>query len=510
MYVVGDIVTVDGWKFEIDRSKLQIKKGLGETKVKILQQVKEYIGKNENNKYQANILATIESDEDIVNITIQNPDGTTFEITPQESKKKIEKDMTIELDEEYKIIVKTNNKEETLIILERSIETIRTTEELVAFRDKVNTGLTYEGKIIELLNNIDLSSVCGENINGEEISWEPIGNYGTDTAHIFKGQFNGNGHTINNMYINTTSDYQGLFGYVQKGTIIGVIIGEIQDKESTEGNYKISIKGNSYVGAIVGSTDNSIIQNCGNNINITSSGNYIGGIVGVSSYTEIIGVYNNGDVVGSSHTVGGIAGGESGDKIKFSYNTGNIKGHYIVGGIGGSTYSSEMKHCYNIGTISNNGYYNNVVHVGGISGAFDGSTVEYCYNLGSITNPSSGSRVGGISGVCTSYSTRTSTNMTHCFNKGSVTSNGSVVGGLCGLLDKYCTIGDSYVLVGVANGLIGQSLGSAPTISASESLPTVYNVVNGLNDGDSLYWSKDIYSNQDLQTPKLKWESEVK
>lgn len=161
------------------------------------------------------------------------------------------------------------------------------------------------------------------------------------------------------------------------------------------------------------------------------------------------------------------------------------------------------------------------MHVGGIGGALDGSTAGYCYNFGTVTNTGRGSRVGGIAGVCTSYGTGSSTNMTQCFNKGSIISNGSAMGGLCGLLDRGCTINDSYVLAGVTvggiqtvvgstNRLIGSSLGSAQTISVRESLPTAYNVVNGLNDGDSLYWSKTIYSNQDLQTPTLKWENEVK
>lgn len=351
MSIYENIVTVDDWNFEIDRSLLTIKTNLGSSDVRISKEVKEYLGKNEKNKYIVSLLVKVESNIKIESIDFENEDGTMFTITTQ--KNTLAKDMQIELDKEYRIVVKTaNGRTINETIIEKSVENIKTVEELVAFRDKVNTGLTYEGKTINLVSDLDLSNICGENINGKEISWEPIGNYGTDTTHIFKGKFNGNGHIINNIYINTTSSFQGLFGYVQKGTIIGVIIGNTQDKNSTESNSKISIKGGSYVGAITGTSDNSTIQNCGNNINITCSDRSVGGVVGSSNYDEIIGVYNKGDVIGATHSVGGIVGGGRGDNIKFSYNTGNIKGNYIVGGIVGSEYSGEVKHCYNIGEIS--------------------------------------------------------------------------------------------------------------------------------------------------------------
>ena len=113
--------------------------------------------------------------------------------------------IALELDEEYDIIVTTNDgKTETRKIQEKSEETIYTAKELADFRDKVNTGLSYEGKIIKLGNDIDLSSVCGRNINGQEISWEPIGlnPFPYEEEKYFGGTFDGNYHVINNLYIN--------------------------------------------------------------------------------------------------------------------------------------------------------------------------------------------------------------------------------------------------------------------------------------------------------------------
>lgn len=71
-----------------------------------------------------------------------------------------------------------------------STRTISTLEELKAFRDEVNAGNTFKGETIELANDIDLG--------GEE--WTPIGTQ----SHQFQGIFNGNGHTISNLKINSS------------------------------------------------------------------------------------------------------------------------------------------------------------------------------------------------------------------------------------------------------------------------------------------------------------------
>ena len=103
---------------------------------------------------------------------------------------------------------------------------ISTADELKAFRDDVNSGNTYEGKYVYLANDITLD------INEE---WEPIGYYSQDTESIrkvleneknkpFSGIFDGHGHTINNMYINTSNVGQGFFGLVINGEIKNAVL----------------------------------------------------------------------------------------------------------------------------------------------------------------------------------------------------------------------------------------------------------------------------------------------
>ena len=387
MYVVGDIVTVDGWKFEIDRIILQIKKHLGKSKVWINQEVKAYIGKNENEKYEVNILLTIESNKEIENIIIQKPDGTTFEIIPTDKKLKILKDMTIELDEEYNVKVKTiDGEEETLKILEKSVEKIRTAEELATFRDKVNTGLTYEGKTIEVVKDIDLREICYrvDGTQEKDVSWEPIGNYEDNVVNSFKGTFKGNYKTISNLYINSIDDaYQGgLFGYLEIGKIEEIVIK----------NSKLI---GCNVGGIAYSNDRGTIYRCkiedSCEINITpyDGADGIGGAGGIISgnagkVEECINSAQINSDGGNYVYVGGITSvlGEGGEIIN-CYNTGTItvsnSSYMMVGGIVGEIQKGIVINCYNIGAINAIGYTGGLVGRNGYNSSSAGTIVNsYC------------------------------------------------------------------------------------------------------------------------------------
>jgi len=72
-----------------------------------------------------------------------------------------------------------------------------------------NTSGSFMDKTIVLTSDIDLSAYS----NGA--GWTRIGYYASGTnARPFRGTFDGNGHTITNLTINTTTSYQGLFGLI--------------------------------------------------------------------------------------------------------------------------------------------------------------------------------------------------------------------------------------------------------------------------------------------------------
>ena len=109
-----------------------------------------------------------------------------------------------------------DNAKAGIIIRIKNVQKISTVEEFVAFRDSVNAGATNID--VKLMADIDLSSVCGEGIG----SWTPI--------EGFAGTFDGNGHTVSNLYVENNTDDAALFGTTAAGSIIknlGVVSAKI-------------------------------------------------------------------------------------------------------------------------------------------------------------------------------------------------------------------------------------------------------------------------------------------
>ena len=133
---------------------------------------------------------------------------------------------------------------------------------------------------IVLANDIDLSAVChpADESGAAEVNWTPIGN---DASHAFAGKFDGNGYTIEKLYINEssvwavrTSLYKGLFGN-NSGVIQNVIVkGDVtinNTKTGTAVGKPLLIKA---VGGIVGNNNSAgKVQNCGFYGTVTVQGN---------------------------------------------------------------------------------------------------------------------------------------------------------------------------------------------------------------------------------------------
>ena len=337
----------NGYNFTINESmKLTIE---GESiEVAVGTEVKQYIGKDANGKYAVKVLLTLNSEETIDTVKIENTDGSTT--TETVTNNTYSKELELELDKEYRINIESENGAKTAKkISVSSITNISNVDQFVAFRDSVNAGLTYEGATINLTSDIDLSSVCYK-VDGtttNDVSWEPIGN----ATNPFKGTFNGNHKVIKNLYINLQQDNVGLFGKIARARIKKVIIDE-----------NSSITGNIYVGGIVGiAQTGSVIEECGNNATINGN-NGVGGVCGVTQNTTLKISYNKGEI-GGNYNIGGITGyivndgGKNGHSVTSCYNIGDIDGiSYGIGGIVGQGNDyAEIYNCYNKGIITING-----------------------------------------------------------------------------------------------------------------------------------------------------------
>ena len=182
---------------------------------------------------------------------------------------------------------------------------------LKTFANVVNAGNDFDGKFVKLTADVDLDS--------EE--WTPIGN---SDSNPFKGTFDGDGHQVQNLYINKISGESvtsGLFARLIGGTIqnLGVVISE---KGLT---MKVtSGAGNSQLGGIVGLGQKATLKNCyvtGGAIsgNAIGSVSYLGGVVGswkaetwfvatISNCYSTVDIYNGEETKGLHSVSGGIAG----------------------------------------------------------------------------------------------------------------------------------------------------------------------------------------------------------
>lgn len=233
---------------------------------------------------------------------------------------------------------------------------IETAAELAYFAKNVNAGNWYDGEYIVLKNDLDL--------NNQE--WTPIGN----ARKPFKGNFDGNNHTVTGMKISGAWDCVGLFGGCTRHNVDSAI------KNITVKNS--DIHGEKFVGAIVGRAEEINIENC------RSIGNTINGET---------------DVGGICGKIGGYSVG----KVSQCYNSSKVTGRVRVGGIAGMGGIAE--NCLNTGEIMiiNKAYQS---AGGGIFGIFDDTTasasITACVNLGKV---SGGESFGGIVGKTETSST---------------------------------------------------------------------------------------------------------
>ena len=267
---------------------------------------------------------------------------------------------------------------------------IETAAQLAHFAKTVNEGEAYLYKYIVLTADIDLANK----------EWTPIGNH----SNPFKGNFNGDNHTVTGMQISGELDRVGLFGECTKHNVNSAIK-NITVKDSV-------ICGINFVGAIVGYAEEINIENC------RSIGNTINGKT---------------DVGGICGKIGGYSVG----KVSQCYNSSKVTGRGRVGGIAGMGRIAE--NCLNTGEIMiiNKAYQS---AGGGIFGIFDDTTasasITACVNLGKV---SGGESFGGIVGSTDSKSTG---HISNCYyNMDAITGGfdagtALTAGQLCGALPK--------------------------------------------------------------------------
>lgn len=339
---------------------------------------------------------------------------------------------------------------------------IGTADELMQFAWEVNSGI-YDGNtdvVVELTGNIDMA--------GQD--WTPIG---ADKDHFFSGTFDGKNHTISNLTLSPTGNYDGLFGYTTGAIQNLKVAGSFKLTETYGANGIAPIAGVADVGSVIincttqfeissdmivymaiggiaGQAIGAKIENCQSDISIAigTYQSYVGGIAGYTVGTEIIGCTNNGEL---NLTI-------------------QIAQASRIGGITGMSENSRISYCTNEADITLGGSMNDTnAFVGGIAGQLSNTTVDHCLNTGEING-----RAGGVGGITGSIGDTDSLDpdtpvIDNSINKGEVentSSSGGTAGGIAGDVDTSATgtiISNSISQGAVSTGEGGKQHPITPT-----------------------------------------------
>ena len=257
-------------------------------------------------------------------------------------------------------------------------------------------------------------------------NWTPIG---TSTSN-FTGSFDGGSLTITGLNINSSADYQGMFGYIARngsnittgvvrnlglinvditgGQEVGSLAGQTAANTSIVSCYATGmVNGAGRTGGLVGWSESSNIQYCYFNGHVKSTANYAGGLIGfqnvpsmttitlqncyyspragvltdkvdgtlnvgglvglISGATNVYDCYSTGTVTGSSSTVGGLIGNAGTGSILNCYSTCTVSGTSYVGGIMGDKPQADMRNSVAL-NLAVSGTSTTVARVGNSSG----------------------------------------------------------------------------------------------------------------------------------------------
>lgn len=277
--------------------------------------------------------------------------------------------------------------------------------DLTALQTQVNEkGFSYTGKWFILTSDINLNNA----------NWTPIG---IDAFHPFNGNLDGGNHAISGLKVNTSTQWAGLFGYVDSPAGNAVVMRDLTLKD---GSVTPTFTGTSFCGGLVAYAWGGIILNDVTVEGFTVKGGIdgTGGLVGSGS-VAMTNCHNRGGFV-TGRYAGGLAGKGYSNLLDRVFagctNKAAVVGERTAGGMtGNETYSNgSYTSCTNSGSISATQGY--------ASGIAAGGSYERCSNSGAVTGQQA-------AGICVNGS-----KATNCSNTGAVTGTGTGTGYAAGIL----------------------------------------------------------------------------
>lgn len=385
---------------------------------------------------------------------------------------------------------------------------INSIEDLVTLSKNVDSGNTYQNKVIVLTKNLDFnetssyvdsSTTSFGDVNGDGTTsslllelttvrgFNPIG---SSTIH-FKGSFLGDDYTISNLLINRSLETEvGLFSYLDgatvssltlKGTVngasnTGLLAGKIVASSSisniiidSKTQYSCPSCTINNIGGLIGYGENASLSNISGVAYIDLNASNVGGVIGNMILSTISNTKLNTTILNANTNVGGLIGLATNANITELNSSGRVNGITVVGGTIGKISSSSA-----VSKLNNNVSVTGGTNTGGVFGTIETSTI----NLGNNTGDVIGTQyVGGIAGNTSGATVQKS--LSAGLVKGT-----NYIGGLIGSATNS-TLTNSYNMSNIIGetkigGLIGNTITATITNSYNASSITGNSEIGGI------------------------------
>lgn len=223
--------------------------------------------------------------------------------------------------------------------------------------------------------------------NGDGVlnEYDPYWNNGAGWQHIgtasapFTAVFNGNNHTIHNVFINRPSEsYASLFGRVENTTIsnihlrgplsfitgyksVGPLAGHVVNTQviNASADVEVFAYGTTSGGLIGSATNNSVVRHSYATGDVTTDSWRAGGLAGVVEKNSIVeGCFATGNISGTSRVSAGVMSGglvgtlRESSTISNGFATGNVTGDSSASSLVGSMVRSEVINAFAIGRVT--------------------------------------------------------------------------------------------------------------------------------------------------------------
>ena len=196
--------------------------------------------------------------------------------------------------------------------------------------------------------------------------WVPIGDDSSGRNTWYNANFEGNGHTISNLFISRNNRWVGLFGISSEAGFFRNV-----------GLVDVNVTGWGYTGALIGHAYGTIDAAYSTGTVVSNKLTHVGGLVGhLSENGSIQRSYSTASVTGFGTRLGGLVGANRGP-IRASYATGAVAGSSIhsnyIGGLVGES-GGDITASYATGAVTGAGS-----DKGGLIGELDKGTITNSY-----------------------------------------------------------------------------------------------------------------------------------